>query len=144
MRIEESNGLYHIWYIPKRKENHLLSVYWRGLVVNDEEVKVPANIRDYGNIKEEMKVIDKYGPNGQWVEEPYLMAKDPNDEIIVQNTSTSQLIIFDEQLKFSHVIGNGNGNGKFQSIMITGIAVDNKGCLYMLQTIIYTVFRSLH
>ena len=48
VRIEEgSKGVYHIWYNPKRKEDHLLSVYWRGLVVNDEEVKVPVNIRDY-------------------------------------------------------------------------------------------------
>ena len=38
---EESKGVYHIWYNPKRKEDHLLSVYWRGLVVND---KVPVNI----------------------------------------------------------------------------------------------------
>ena len=44
VRIEESKGVYHIWYNPKRKEDHLLSVYWRGLVVNDEEVKVPVNI----------------------------------------------------------------------------------------------------
>ena len=28
-------------YNPKRKD-HLLSVYWRGLVVNDEKVKVPV------------------------------------------------------------------------------------------------------
>ena len=127
---EESNGLYHIWYIPKRKEGHLLSVYWRGLVVNDEEVKVPVNIRDYANIKEEVKVIDKYGPSSEQLQLPYLMAKGPNKEVIVRNYSTSQLVIFDEQLQYSHVIGGrGNGNGKFQSI--TGIAVDNKGYLYV-------------
>ena len=54
---EESNGQYHIWYNPKRKEGHSLSVYWRGLVVN----KVPVNIRSYDNTKEEVKVIDKFG-----------------------------------------------------------------------------------
>ena len=127
---EESNGLYHIWYIPKRKIDHSLSVYWRGLVVNDEEVKVPVNIRDYANIKEEVKVIDKYGPNNEQLQWPYLMAKGPNNEIIVRNYSTQQLVIFDEQLQYSHVIGGrGDGNGKFQSI--TGIAVDNKGYLYV-------------
>ena len=131
MRIEEeSNGLYHIWYLPKRKVDHSLSVYWRGLVVNDEEVKVPVNIRDYANTKEEVKVIDKYGPNNEQLQSPYLMAKGPNNEIIVCNHSTSQLVIFDEQLQYSHVIGGrGNGNGKFQNI--TGIAVDNKGYLYV-------------
>ena len=127
---EESNGLYHIWYIPTRKENHLLSVYWRGLVVNNEEVKVSVNIRDYANIKEEAKVIDKYGPSNEQLQYPYLMAKGPNNEVIVRDNSTSQLVVFDEQLQYSHVIGeSGNGNGKFQNI--TGIAVDNKGYLYV-------------
>ena len=127
---EESNGLYHIWYIPKREESHLLSVYWRGLAVNDEEVKVSVNIRDYANIKEEVKVIDKYGPNNKQLQFPYLMAKGPNNEVIVRNHSTSQLVIFDEQLQYSRVIGgSGKGNGKFKNI--TGIAVDNKGYLYV-------------
>jgi len=58
------------------------------------------------------------------------MAKGPNNELIVRNDSTNQLVIFDEQLQYSHVIGGrGNGNGKFQNI--TGIAVDNKGYLYV-------------
>ena len=128
---EESNGLYHIlWYSSKRKEAHMLSVYWRGLVVNDEEVKVSVNIRDYANIKEEVKVIDKYGPNNEQLKLPYLMAKGPNNEVIVRNYSTKQLVIFDEQLQYSRVIGGrGNGNGKFHAI--TGIAVDNKGYLYV-------------
>ena len=126
---EESKGVYHIWYNPKRKD-HLLSVYWRGLVMNDEEVKVPVNIRDYANIKQEVKVIDKYGPNNEQLKCPYLMAKGPNNELIVRNYSTHQLVIFDEQLQYSHVIGGrGNGNGRFQ--WISGIAVDNKGYLYV-------------
>ena len=130
VRIEESNGHYHIWYNPETKGSHLLSVYWRGLVVNDEGVKVPGNIRDYASIKEEVKVIDTYGPNNEQLENPYLMAKGPNNEVIVRNNSTNQLVIFDEQLQYSHVIGGrGNGNGKFRAI--TGIAVDNKGYLYV-------------
>ena len=127
---EESKGVYHIWYNPKTKEDHLLSVYWRGLVVNHEEVKVPVNIRDYANIKQEVKVIDTYGPNNEQLKTPYLMAKGPNNEIFVRNSSTYQLVIFDEQLQYSHVIGGrGNGNGQFQNI--TGIAVDNKVYLYV-------------
>ena len=127
---EESKGVYHIWYNPKRKEDHFLSVYWRGLVMNDEKVKVIVNIRDYANIKQEVKVIDKYGPNTEQLKWPYLMAKGPNNELIVRNYSTRQLVIFDEQLQYSHVIGGrGNGNGKFQCI--TGIAIDNKGYLYV-------------
>ena len=138
LRIEESFGIYHIWYTPKRKEDHLLSVYWRGLVVNDEEVKVSVNIRDYANIKEEVKVIDKYGPNNEQFIVPYLMAKGPSNEVIVRNNSTDQLVIFDEQLQYSHVIGgSGNGNGKFQCII--GIAVDNKGYLYVADCIIHCI-----
>jgi len=134
VRIEEqSNGLYHIWYNPKRKEDHLLSVYWRGLVVNHEEVKVVMNLRDYVHIKEEVKVIDQYGPDNKQLESLYLMAKGPNNELVVRNNpirSTYQLVIFDEQLQYSHVIGGrGWGDGGFQSI--TGIAVDSNGCLYV-------------
>ena len=127
---EESKGVYHIWYNPKRKEDHLLSVYWRRLVVNDEEVRVPVNVRDYANIKQEVKVIDNYGPNNEQLKYPYLMAKGPNNEVIVRNHSTCHLVIFDGQLQYSHVIGGrGNGNGKFQCI--TGIAVDSEGYLYV-------------
>ena len=131
VRIEEgSKGVYHIWYNPKRKEDHLLSVYWRGLVVNDEGVKVLVNIRDYANIKQEVKVIDKYGPNNEQLEVSYLMANGPNNELIVRNHSTCHLVIFDEQLQYSHVIGGrGNGNGNFQNI--TGIAVGSEGYLYV-------------
>ena len=75
-------------------------------------------------------MIDKYGPNNEQLHYPYLMAKGPNNEVIVRNYFTAQLVIFDERLQYSHVIGGrGNGNGKFQSI--TGIAVDNKGYLYV-------------
>ena len=97
---EESKGVYHIWYNAKRKEDHLLSVYWRGVVVNHEEVKVPVNIRDYVSIKQEfeVKVIDKYGPNNEQLHLPFMMAKGPNNEIIVKNFSTCQLVLFDEQL----------------------------------------------
>ena len=104
--------------------------------MNGEEVKVLVNIRDYANIKEEVKVINKYGPNNEQLLWPYLMAKGPNNEVFVRNNSTSHLVILDEQLQYSRVIGgSGNGNGKFQNI--TGIAVDNKGYLYVAD-------RSLH
>ena len=131
LRIEEeSNGLYYIWYNAKLRNDHLLSVYWRGLVVSGK-VKIPVNIRDYANIKEEVMVIDKYGPNNHLLKFPYLMAQGPNNELISRDLSTMQLVTFDEQLQYLHVIGErGNGNGKFQRI--TGIAVDNKGFLYVV------------
>ncbi|XP_065886761.1 E3 ubiquitin-protein ligase TRIM71-like [Dysidea avara] len=127
---EESRGQYHIWYNPKRKEDHSLSVYWRGLEVNHEEIKVSANIRDYNKLKQEVKIIDKYGPTDKKLSSPYMLAKGPNNELIVRDNSTSQLVVFDKHFQCSHVIGGaGSGNGKFQSI--TGIAVDKKGYLYV-------------
>ncbi|XP_065887951.1 E3 ubiquitin-protein ligase TRIM71-like [Dysidea avara] len=127
---EESRGQYHIWYNPKGKEDHSLSVHWRGLKVNHEDVKVLMNIRDYNKLKKEMKIIDKYGPTNRKISRPYLLAKGPNNELIVRDYSTKQLVVFDKHFQYSHVIGGtGRGNGKFQCI--TGIAVDKKGYLYV-------------
>jgi len=59
-----------------------------------------------------------------------MLAKGPNNEIIVRDDSTNQLVVFDGHFQYSHVIGGaGSGNGKFQCI--TGIAIDKKGCLYV-------------
>ena len=101
---EESKGVYLIWYDPKSKDNHFLSVYWRGLIVNCR-VKVKMNyIKRKKKKKTTMTVIDKYGPNNEQLNSPYLMAKGPNDEIIVHNHSTCELVIFNEQLQYSHVV----------------------------------------
>ena len=126
---EESRGQYHIWYNRKRKEDHSLSVYWRGLEVNHKRIKVSMNVRDYNKLEQEVKIIDKYGRNNKKLAFPNLLAKGPNDELIVFNYSTDQLVVFDGLFQYSHVIGRtGRGNGKFQSV--TGIAVDKKGYLY--------------
>jgi len=130
---EESRGHYHIRYNPKRKENHLLSVFWRGLTLNHEDIKVLVNVRDYATIKQEVKIIDKYGPTNKKLTSPYLLAKGPNNELIVRDDSTNQLVVFDEHLQYSHVIGGtGKGNRNFQNI--SGIAVDKKGYLYVADT----------
>ena len=58
------------------------------------------------------------------------MAKGLNNEIIVRGYSACELVVFDEKLQYSHVIGEkGDGNGSFE--MITGIAVDKRGFLYV-------------
>ena len=41
----------------------MLSVYWRGLALNHEEIKVLVNVQDYVIMKQEVKIIDKYGPS---------------------------------------------------------------------------------
>ncbi|XP_065886762.1 E3 ubiquitin-protein ligase TRIM71-like [Dysidea avara] len=132
---EESRGQYHIWYNPKRKEDHSLSVYWRGLEVNHEEIKVLANVRDYNKSKQEVKIIDKYGPTNKKLIFPYLLAKGPNNELIVRDSSTNQLVVFDKHFQYSHVIGGaGSGNEG-----ITGIAVDKKGYLYVADSDLHCI-----
>lgn len=127
---EQSDGLYHIWYCLKRMEKHLMSLYCAGLVVKQEEVIVPVTVRDYTSINKELMIIDKYGPTSEPLQFPYLFAKGPDDEIFVNDDATNQVVIFDHQLKFSHVIGrDGGGNEGLQEI--TGIVVDKKGCLYV-------------
>ncbi|XP_065889782.1 E3 ubiquitin-protein ligase TRIM71-like [Dysidea avara] len=134
---EESRGHYHIWYNPKRKEDHLLSVYWRGLALNHQEIKVLVNVRDYATIKQEVKIIDKYGPTNTRFDYPYLLAKGPNDELIVRGSS-KQLVVFDKHFQYSHVIGGaGSGNEKF--LNITGIAVDKKGYLYIADSVLHCI-----
>jgi len=128
---EESRGQYHVSYHPKRKENHLLTVCWRGFDVNHEEIKVLMNIRDdYSKLKQEVKMINKYGPTKKWLSNPYLLAKGPDNELIVRDNHTKQLVVFDKHFQYSHVI-----DGNFQTI--TGIAADKKRCLY-------TADRDLH
>ena len=135
---EQSRGQYHIWYNPKRKEDHSLSVYWGGLEVNHEEIKVSTNIRDYNKLKQEVKIIAKYGPTNKKLTSPYLLAKGPNNELIVRDNSTSQLAVFDKHFQYSHVIGGaGSGNGKFQAI--TGVAVDKKGYLYVADCMLHCI-----
>jgi len=122
---DESTGQYHIWYNPKRKEDHSLLVYWRGLVLNHEEIKISVNIRNYATIKKEIKIINKFGPTNKQLQHPYQVAKVPNGGLIFRDCSTQQLIVLNKQFQYSHAIASGNE--EFQNI--TGIAVDEKECL---------------
>ena len=98
--------------------------------MNHEEIKVFGNIRDYNKLKQEVKIIDKYGPTNKKLSGPYMLAKGPNNELIFRDSSTNQLVVFDKHYQYSHTIGGaGSGNGKFQ--WISGIAVDKKGYLYV-------------
>ena len=106
--------------------------------MNHEEIKVLVNIRDYNKLKQEVKIIDKYGPTNKKLTTPFLLAKGPNNEIIVRDNSTNQIIVFDSHLHHSYVIGGaGNGNGKF--LDITGIAVDKMGYLFVKDSILLCV-----
>ena len=126
----DPDGVYHIYYSVKTKINHLIFVYWGDILINHEKVEVSVNTRDYVSInKSEIKII-KNGLPETPLKFPYSLAKGPNNQLIVGDDYTSQLVIFDDQLQYSHCIGKrGKENGEF--LNITGIAVDNHEQLYV-------------
>ena len=136
MISEPSNGEYNIWYNQKTRENHSLLVFWREHLVNNEEIRVLMNVRDYTRYGQPAKTIEKYGPS-TILSEPSLLTKGPNNEIIVYNHSTKQLVVFDEQLQYSHIIGEGEGNKEFQCI--TGITVDWNKNVYAADCILQCI-----
>lgn len=79
-------------------------------------------------------VIDQSGPSGGELSSPQMLAKGPNNGLICHNTTNQQLVLFDEHLQYSRVIGEkGNGNGKFEDI--SGI-VANETFLYVGDSIL--------
>lgn len=98
---------------PKRKHDAATS-----------ESGTASATRNYGNIKQELFIIKKYAPTGrrsQPIGSPWLLAKGVDDMLFVRDFLTHQVVVFDNKLRFSHVIGDKN---KFKSI--GGIAVNNK------------------
>ena len=132
---EQSNGEYHIWYNPKTRENHSLQVYWKEHLMNYKEIKALMTVRDYTHFGQPTKVIDKYGPSNTQFSKPNLLAKGPNNEVIVYDQSTKDLVVFDKHFQFSHIIG-GVG-GKFRCV--TGIAVDWKENLYVADCVLHWI-----
>ena len=126
----DKDGVYHICYSVKKKIYHFIFVYLGDILVNHEKVEVSVNTRDYVSInKSEIKII-KNGLPETPLKFPYSLAKGPNNQLIVGDDYTSRLVIFDDQLQYSHCIEKrGKENGEF--LNITGIAVDNHEQLYV-------------
>ena len=121
---EGQDGWYHMQYRPKKNISHMLSVYWEELQIT-KEIEVPVSIRDYSDIRDVPKTIDKYGPNNKPLKHPYLLAKGCNDELFFRDHSSKQIIVLDKNLNyFCTFAGEGDGNGKFQDIR--GIAYGKK------------------
>jgi len=136
---KQSEGQYEIKYMPKRMECHSLSIYWRGIALNHEKIRVLVNIRDYSNIKQEVKVIKDYGPikyiadcppMNKHIGRPYSLARGPHNELLVRDVALDVLVVFDEHFQYSHVIGgSGMGYGRFSCM--TGVAANKKGHVYI-------------
>ena len=133
VQVEEQQdpyGVYHIHYSVKKKIDHLIFVYWSGILVNHENIEVSVSIRDYANINKKVVKVIKDGILETPLKYPYSLAKGPNNLLIFGDDSSSQLVLFNDQLQYSYCIGRrGKENGEFQNI--TGIAVDGNEHLYV-------------
>lgn len=121
VKVEEhTDGVYHISYHPKERKDHGVTVTCNNTVLNSEEVNILMP-RDYTVIQQEVLTIDKYG--GSNFNNPWHIINGPNNELIVCDFSNKQVVVFNEQLEYSHVI-HGGGNP-------SGVATDNMGHLYI-------------
>ena len=124
VKVEEhTHGLYHISYHPKERRDHSVTVTCNDIVLNSEEVNIPFCMRDYTAIQQEVLTIDKYGAGN--FKNPWHILNGPNNELIVCDFSNKQVVVFNEQLQYSHVIGKD----KLKSS--AGVAMDNTGHLYV-------------
>jgi len=111
---------------PKLKKKH----DHEDAAPSDHKVASGNVRRDYGNIKQERLIINKYGPVNRRLlplGSPWLLAKGAGDKLFVRDYYTHQVVVLDSRLKFSHVIGDRD---EFKSI--GGIAVnDETGHVYV-------------
>ncbi|XP_065904123.1 tripartite motif-containing protein 2-like [Dysidea avara] len=127
VKVEETHlGVYTLSYRPKRREAHSVSVSWKETVL--KEVSILVSLRNYTTIQPYVqKTIDKYGPHGKQLTHPYMFAIGPNNELIVRDYLAKCLVVFDEQLQYSHSIFEGTLECP------TGLAVNKKGYLYVAE-----------
>ena len=141
---EQSDGVYYIWYIPNRKGVHSLSAYWTKNINDTEKIEITVNAKEeirtvnkYNLVKEivllkgkhrDQSVIERVHLKNKCLKNPYLMAIGPNDEVIVNDESMNQLIVFDPNLNTSHAIGS---EGFTELEDITGITVNKLGDVFV-------------
>ena len=101
----------------KKKHGH------RDSATTEHRVPSPSTtVRDYTNIKRSLLIIKKYGSRRSHpLGSPWLLAKGAGDKLFVRDYNTHQVVVFDNKLKYSHLIGNEGG---FKSI--GGIAVNDE------------------
>jgi len=149
LEIEEHlDGVYYIWYIPNRKGMHSLSAYWTKNINDTQKIEVTVNtnkqirtVNKYDLINDivwlkskhrDQPVIERSHFKSKQLQFPYLIATGPNDELIVNDDSMNQLVVFDPNLTTSHTIGS---KGFFELKDISGITVNNKGHVFVADKI---------
>jgi len=125
VKVEEESppGVYTVSYRTKRRETSNAIVLWKANMLG--QVEIPLCIRDYTTIQREVQVISVYGPDDKDLRHPYLMAIGPSNELLVRDFSCRCLVVFDDQLKYSHTIGNG------VCVQPSGIAISKEKHLYV-------------
>ena len=127
---EVSPGIYDLCYFPQVRNAHRLDIVHND-IYREKTVVTTADVRsllvcDYD--LNHQRTVEAYG--GKRFNKPCGLALGPNDEIVVSDRGSHQLIVFDSDLKFSHVIGHkGSGNGEFS--WPSGLYIDADGYIYV-------------
>ena len=128
---EVAPGIYDLCYFPEVRNAHRLDIVHND-IYQEKTVVTTADVRsllivcpyDSGN----QRKVDTYG--GKRFNRPCGLALGPNDEIVVSDRGNNQLIVFDSNLEFLHVIGHrGSGNGEFN--WPGGLCIDADGFIYV-------------
>ena len=127
--VDEANpGVYDISYYPKVRFAHKLEIYHNNSLVANANVPLLA-VCNF--TMTEQKVVETYGTNKRKFNRPCGLALGPKEEIVVCDRGLHQLIVFDANLQYHHVIGcKGHGNGEFD--WPSSIAIDKVGCVYVV------------
>ena len=130
MYREVSPGIHDLCYFPQVRNAHRLHIVHND-IYREKTVVTTADVRsllvcDYD--LNHQRTVEFYG--GKKFNRPCGLVLGPNDEIVVSDRGSHQLIVFDSDLKFCHVIGHrGSGNGKFN--WPSGLYIDADGFIYI-------------
>ena len=139
VKVEENtqDNNYLLSYKPTRRGKHCLLVLWKKDILREIVVQ-STTIRNYTDIQKESLIISKYGSNNKYLNLSYLLVNGPNNEIICRDYtpgSVGHLVVFDEQLHYSHIIGEGT------CTCPTGIAVSKEGYVYVADFTLCKIFK---
>lgn len=127
---EVSPGIYDLCYFPQVRNAHKLDVIHND-IYQEKTIVVTADVPsllvcDYDMNRQ--RTIETYG--GKRFNRPSGLALGPNDEVVVSDRGSHQLIVFDANQNFLHIIGHkGSGNGEFS--WPSGLCVDAAGFVYV-------------
>ena len=158
VKEQDEDGVYKMTYRPVSIEADNVMIKWNGYDII--QCNVPALMRDYTTLRlakyleeendmdegdsdnessiaseengedNKFKTLTGYGPDGIMFGKAFGLCNGPNDEIVVADMDNDKLIVFDEDLQYSHTIGEaGEDEGQFDAP--NGIACDKSGQLFV-------------